>query len=369
MRPLRNLVVLIALVMLGWSLAACGKQEAESTLSTPTDSPLSQPSPANIEETAVMVTAAATATEEATGTPVPTFTPTAEPSSTAAPEPADTATSVPTPAPTIAPTKQTLSLDDPVLVEEGGFSFQPISGFLMDVYKTQAGVYSEDDEIILYMITGPTNEEKSLQEMMEDFVATAGGKFDGLTAGESYAFSIDGEEGLAVDVTGALYGDDLEGTIAMAAPDESMLITVFGFAVNERWRTIEGSEVFDAVIGSVAFTADDSATDDDPDEAESDFLLPMPSGQAGAAWHDLPVMPQAIAGEGDNESYYFTVEASVDEVLDFYEIEMGKLDWSLLGTGEGETGALLMIFQKDDEVASISIFSLDDDIVYVFMVK
>lgn len=359
----RNFVfVLTVFVIMGWSITACGNQEAGDSQSTPINSPTSQPSPINIKEPTH------TPTTTTTATPTPKSANTLEPANTPTSEPTSTPTSVSTPTPTIAPTEFALSLDDSVLVEEGGFAFQPISSFLTDVYSSQAGVYSEDDEIILYMITDSANGEKSLQEMADNFIEAVSAKFDELTASDSYPYSIDGKEGLAVDVTGRQYGDDLEGKIAMVSPDETLIFTAFGFAVNDRWKT-EGSEVFDAVIGSVSFTTESLAIDDDTTESNSDFPLPMPSGQPDSIWNDLPIMPQAIAGEGDDESYYFTVEASANEVQNFYENEMSKLNWSLLGVGEGKNGALLLIFQKDQEVASISIFTLDDNTMYVFLVK
>ncbi len=51
-------------------------------------------------------------------------------------------------------------------------------------------------------------------------------------------------------------------------------------------------------------------------------LLPMPSGQAGAAWHDLPVCRRQLPVKVITKAIVSRVEASVDEVLDFYEIEM-----------------------------------------------
>ena len=61
--------------------------------------------------------------------------------------------------------------------------------------------------------------------------------------------------------------------------------------------------------------------------------------------------------------------ATPEEVQAFYEAEMSQLGWSMLGAGAGDTGAVLMIFQKGAEIASISILTVNPTTTYVFMVK
>ncbi|MCL4262502.1 MAG: hypothetical protein KJ069_04780 [Anaerolineae bacterium] len=116
-------------------------------------------------------------------------------------------------------------------------------------------------------------------------------------------------------------------------------------------------------------TPEATATADDSTTTPSDFPLPIPTGNPAAEWNGMPIMPQAIAGEGNDESYAFIVEASPNEIQTFYEQELSKLGWSLLGVGEGETGAILMVFQNGAEVASISILTVDSSTQYVFLVK
>jgi hypothetical protein len=80
-------------------------------------------------------------------------------------------------------------------------------------------------------------------------------------------------------------------------------------------------------------------------------------------------MPQAIAGEGDNGGYSFIIKAAKDEIQSFYENELSNAGWEFLATGEGETGAIFMVFQKGDAPASVSIIPVNDDIMYVMIVK
>ena len=173
--------------------------------------------------------------------------------------------------------------------------------------------------------------------------------------------------GLATDVTGELFGNEIVGRVAVVAPDDTRLFLVFGFAVEDRWET-EGNEVYNMVVDTIEFFEPGNASNTPPTEATSSFQLPLPSGTPDSEWNGIPIMPEASAGEGDNASYYFIVQATVDEVQNYYEEKMAKSGWSLLGVGTGENGALLIIFQKDAETATVSVFSLGDDQSYVFLV-
>lgn len=353
MVTLRKLVLILAILgVSGVCLAACGASEAANPTPAPTNTPTLQPSP--------------TSTKEPTFTPTATNTPTPLPTDT--PTPTQTHTATPTPEPTATPTQLAPSPDDVILVKDGNFSFWAVPGFLTDVRGSQAGIFSADDEILLFMIANPADTENTLEEILANFVEAAGADMDELIAGEPYPYLIDDKAGLAVDVTGALFGDDLEGRIAVVSPDETRIFVAFGFAVNDRWED-EGSEMFEAVLQSVSFSTDDAATDSTDIQANPDFLLPLPTEKPASEWNGIPIMPQAIAGEGDSKSYAFTVEATAVEVQSFYEKELGKLGWSLLGAGEGDTGVVLLIFQKGTEVASVSILTVNPSTLYVFLVK
>ncbi len=83
----------------------------------------------------------------------------------------------------------------------------------------------------------------------------------------------------------------------------------------------------------------------------------------------MPVMPGAIAGEGDDKGYSFTIKASAEEVQEYYETELGKLGWSLLGSGQGSTEAVMLIFMQGTSMCSVSILPQADGIVYVMLIK
>jgi hypothetical protein len=97
--------------------------------------------------------------------------------------------------------------------------------------------------------------------------------------------------------------------------------------------------------------------------------LPMPTGKPVSNWEGIPVMPEAIAGEGDSKGYAFTIQATLDEVQTYYETEMSKLGWNILGTGQDKTNAVLLIFTKGPDIASFSIIPQPDGLMYVMLVR
>ncbi len=57
-------------------------------------------------------------------------------------------------------------------------------------------------------------------------------------------------------------------------------------------------------------------------------------------------MPGAVAGDGDEESYVFTIQATTRQVQEYYKTELDKLGWQSLVQGEG-SNALTLVFTKD----------------------
>jgi hypothetical protein len=106
-----------------------------------------------------------------------------------------------------------------------------------------------------------------------------------------------------------------------------------------------------------------------PTDTPSAPVLPMPSGKPSSEWEGIPVMPKAIAGEGDNKGYSFTINASPDEIQKFYEQELGKLGWNMFASGQGATNTILLIFMKDTGTLSVSIIPQPDGTMYVLLVK
>lgn len=106
-----------------------------------------------------------------------------------------------------------------------------------------------------------------------------------------------------------------------------------------------------------------------PTETPSAPALKMPSGKPAAEWEGIPIMPKAIAGEGDSKGYSFTIKASADEIQKFYETKLAKLGWNVFASGQGTTDAVLLIFMKGTATLSVSIIPQSDGVMYVLLVK
>jgi hypothetical protein len=106
-----------------------------------------------------------------------------------------------------------------------------------------------------------------------------------------------------------------------------------------------------------------------PTETPSAPVISMPSGEPSSEWEGIPVMPNAIAGEGDSKGYSFTINETPDAIQKFYEEELGKLGWNMFASGQGTTNAILLIFMKDASTLSVSIIPQPDGVMYVLLVK
>jgi hypothetical protein len=82
-----------------------------------------------------------------------------------------------------------------------------------------------------------------------------------------------------------------------------------------------------------------------------------PQGTPVEEWRGIPVMPQATAGQefGENNTYSFRAEATVQEVQEFYSQSLGELGWDQPFSFPMESAGGLMIFQKDGSTLTITI--------------
>ena len=95
----------------------------------------------------------------------------------------------------------------------------------------------------------------------------------------------------------------------------------------------------------------------------------MPVGEPAAEWQGIPIMPEAIVGEGDNTSYRFAIAATKFEIQAFYDKEMGRLGWESFATGSNDAGEIMMLmYSKDGEITTISLLKGPDSLVIVIFV-
>ena len=78
-------------------------------------------------------------------------------------------------------------------------------------------------------------------------------------------------------------------------------------------------------------------------------------------------MPQASSGQEEGGGYSYTVRATVQQVQDFYDREMPKAGWQPFATGTGETGNLLLMYQKDGTITTIGVIAQGDTILVMIV--
>lgn len=93
----------------------------------------------------------------------------------------------------------------------------------------------------------------------------------------------------------------------------------------------------------------------------------VPHGQPLSEWNGIPIMPGAIEGEGDASAYRFTTAASWVEIQAFYANQLSQLGWELLGSAEGENGAVMLIFEGGEKTVSISIVPNGENSIVVIV--
>jgi hypothetical protein len=101
----------------------------------------------------------------------------------------------------------------------------------------------------------------------------------------------------------------------------------------------------------------------DTPEAVSSLI---PEGQLVSEWNGIPIMPDAITGEGDQESYVFTVKATPQQVQEYYQLELAKLGWQAIATGDGDSS--LTFTNNASTTLTISMIAKGDQVL-VLLVK
>ena len=95
----------------------------------------------------------------------------------------------------------------------------------------------------------------------------------------------------------------------------------------------------------------------------------VPEGRPASEWNGIPIMPNAIAGEGDEESYVFTVKATPQQVQEYYQLELVKLGWQPFATGDGNSSSLMLMFTNNASTTlTISLIAKGDEVL-VLLVK
>ena len=106
-----------------------------------------------------------------------------------------------------------------------------------------------------------------------------------------------------------------------------------------------------------------------PTETSDAVSALVPEGQpASSEWNGIPIMPNAIAGDGDDERYVFTIKATAQQVQEYYQLELGKLGWQASATGDGDSSLMLNFMNKTSATLTVSIIAKGDEAL-VLLVK
>lgn len=105
------------------------------------------------------------------------------------------------------------------------------------------------------------------------------------------------------------------------------------------------------LLTPIASTTTFSAPTQTPDVTE----VFTPQGKPASDWDGIPIMPGATSGEGDAEGYVFTIQATSQQIKEYYEVELSKLGWQALGTEEGDASLTLIFMNNASGTLTINI--------------
>lgn len=90
-----------------------------------------------------------------------------------------------------------------------------------------------------------------------------------------------------------------------------------------------------------------------------------PQGTPISEWKGIPVMPQATAGEEfvDSSIYSYKVDASIEEVQQYYKTELEELGWQSFFNMPSDSGGSVQVYQKEGSVLTITVIDTQGNIV------
>jgi hypothetical protein len=90
-----------------------------------------------------------------------------------------------------------------------------------------------------------------------------------------------------------------------------------------------------------------------------------PQGTPISEWKGIPVMPQATAGEefAEGSIYSYKVDASIEEVQQYYKTELEQLGWQSFFNLPSDSGGSVQVYQKEGSVLTIKVVDTQGSIV------
>jgi hypothetical protein len=90
-----------------------------------------------------------------------------------------------------------------------------------------------------------------------------------------------------------------------------------------------------------------------------------PQGAPLSTWRDIPIMPQATAGQELEGMYSFKTNSSAQEVRAYYEAELPKLGWSSLFSS---TDMPFLVYSKDNATLTVTLTEQDGETIVLLAV-
>ena len=149
----------------------------------------------------------------------------------------------------------------------------------------------------------------------------------------------------------------------------SLLLLTLTACSNILPPTPVGIPTFTAVLPATAtVTQAPTVTPSLPNETPGAGAELLSEGQPAMEWNGIPIMPGALAGEGDEEGYVFTIQATPESVQEYYQLELGKLGWQLSSQEEGDSSMMLIFINSASEILTIHVIA-KDEVALVLLVK
>ncbi len=96
-----------------------------------------------------------------------------------------------------------------------------------------------------------------------------------------------------------------------------------------------------------------------------------PTGAPVSTWNDIPIMPQATAGQQFNSSTYSFKATGITEtdVETFYKDKLTALGWTSQFGAQGGSQGGIMLFSKNSSVLSITVTTVNQDTVVLLLMQ
>jgi len=90
-----------------------------------------------------------------------------------------------------------------------------------------------------------------------------------------------------------------------------------------------------------------------------------PQGTPVSEWKGIPIMSQATAGQefAENSTYSYKVNASINDVQEFYKTELEKLGWKTFFNLPSSDSGTVQVYQKDSSILTITIVETEGNVV------